>query len=212
VNSQYNYYYQNAACVPPSPSACLIVYLSKRIVSMKGIVFTEFLDMVEDRFGLETADQIIEDSQLPSKGAYTSIGTYNHTELEQLLTNLSKKTGISIPDLLKTFGQSLFESFVKGFPQFFENVFSSFSLLQEVEGYIHQEVKKLYPDAELPKFETVLKDNNLTMIYRSDRGLSDLAEGLILGCINHYDENINLQKEDLSNGQGKIVRFLLTKQ
>ena len=32
---------------------------------MKGIVFTEFLEMVEDQFGLETVDDIIEAADLP---------------------------------------------------------------------------------------------------------------------------------------------------
>ena len=42
---------------------------------MKGIVFTEFLEMVEAQFGLDTVDAIIENSDLPSRGAYTAVGT-----------------------------------------------------------------------------------------------------------------------------------------
>jgi len=44
---------------------------------MKGIIFTEFLEMVEDRFSPEIADRIIEAADLPSGGAYTAIGTYD---------------------------------------------------------------------------------------------------------------------------------------
>ena len=36
---------------------------------MKGIVFTEFLEMVEEKYGYEVVDQIIEESKLPSGGA-----------------------------------------------------------------------------------------------------------------------------------------------
>ena len=32
---------------------------------MKGIVFTEFLDLVEDKFGLEMVDKIISQSNFP---------------------------------------------------------------------------------------------------------------------------------------------------
>ncbi|MBT8311465.1 MAG: hypothetical protein HKP23_01335, partial [Flavobacteriaceae bacterium] len=39
---------------------------------MKGIVFTEFLEMVEDKFGLEVVDTIIEKAELPSEGVYTA--------------------------------------------------------------------------------------------------------------------------------------------
>ena len=40
---------------------------------MKGIVFTEFLDLVEEKFGLEMVDTIIEQSNLDSGGVYTPI-------------------------------------------------------------------------------------------------------------------------------------------
>ncbi len=42
---------------------------------MKGTVFTEFLEMVENILSPELADLIIEQSDLHSEGAYTSLGT-----------------------------------------------------------------------------------------------------------------------------------------
>jgi hypothetical protein len=71
---------------------------------MKGIVFTEFLEMVEDTFGLETTDTIIENSKLPSEGIYTSVGTYDFNEMVSLLTSLSEEVNIPANDLLYTFG------------------------------------------------------------------------------------------------------------
>lgn len=44
---------------------------------MKGVVFTEFIEMVEGRFGLAMVDRIIEAAQLPSSGVYTAVGTYD---------------------------------------------------------------------------------------------------------------------------------------
>ena len=38
---------------------------------MKGVVFTEFLEMVEDIFSPDIADQIVEEADLPSGGVYT---------------------------------------------------------------------------------------------------------------------------------------------
>jgi hypothetical protein len=48
---------------------------------MKGMVFTEFLEMVEAKFSADMVDDIISDSDLPNGGAYTSVGTYDHSEL-----------------------------------------------------------------------------------------------------------------------------------
>ena len=89
---------------------------------MKGVVFTELLELVEEKFGDEIADQIIEESDLPSGGAYTAVGTYDHQEIFQLVTQLSAKTNAPVPTLVKAFGQHLFGRFYAGYPQFFEGI------------------------------------------------------------------------------------------
>ncbi|MFK7794974.1 MAG: heme NO-binding domain-containing protein [Gammaproteobacteria bacterium] len=58
---------------------------------MKGVVFTKFFDMVEDRFGYQVVDNIINNSNVKSGGAYTSVGTYDHLELLSLVGSLHKE-------------------------------------------------------------------------------------------------------------------------
>ena len=111
---------------------------------MKGMVFTEFLEMVEDKFSSEVADWIIEQANLRSGGVYTSVGTYDHGEMIELVSCLSKKTGIPSADLVKSFGFYLFDRFHNMYPIYFKGVASSFDFLQRIEDYIHVEVRKLY--------------------------------------------------------------------
>ncbi len=65
---------------------------------MKGIVFTEFIDLVEEKFGCEIVDNIINNSNLSTNGDYTAIWTYNFSEMLSLHRNLNKETGIAIND------------------------------------------------------------------------------------------------------------------
>ncbi|HBR92854.1 MAG TPA: hypothetical protein DEA90_01670, partial [Opitutae bacterium] len=67
---------------------------------MKGMVFTNFLEMVEERYGIDMVDTIIDASDLPSNGAYTAVGTYPHTEMVSLLISLEKETGVTVSELL----------------------------------------------------------------------------------------------------------------
>jgi hypothetical protein len=165
---------------------------------MKGVVFTEFMEMVEARFSLEIVERLIEESNLASLGIYTSVGTYDHQEMVTLVTNLSALVGMPVPDLLQEFGRHLFKQFVIKFPEFFDKTHSAFDFLPQVESYVHLEVKKLYPDAELPTFSCVFpRPDRLDMSYRSVRNLPDLAEGLILGCIEHFGETLEIKREAL---------------
>jgi len=181
---------------------------------MKGVVFTEFLEMVESRFSPEVADRIIESSNLPSGGAYTSVGTYDHAELFQLVTKLSEETKQPVPVLVRDFGKHLFTIFHLKYANFFKGVPDTFQFLKNIESYIHVEVKKLYTDAELPRFEfRQLDADRLELTYRSTRPLADLAEGLVLGCIAHFKEKIDLQRENISGPPAETcVRFTLTRR
>lgn len=180
---------------------------------MKGIVFTEFLEMVEQRFGLTTMDRIIETAQLDNDGAYTAVGTYDHHELLRLVQALCNETGAPVPELVEAFGEYLFDRFTVAFPSFIEGKDSAIAFLLGVDRYIHVEVRKLYPDAELPTFtyETPSADK-LIMTYQSRRPLADLAEGLIRGCIKHYGGGIALMRDDLHSGDFFQSRFTLERQ
>jgi len=179
---------------------------------MKGIVFTEFIEMVEDTFSMTTANKIVDESDLPSGGVYTSIGTYDVSEMITLVTVLSQETKIPSPKLIQAFGHHLFQRFHEKFPHFFMDIDDCFDFLINVEDYIHIEVRKLYPDAALPKFDCEVADDRSSMLmtYRSPRCLSDLADGLIRGCIEHYDEPITVTRE-VVEPDGSVVRFVLTR-
>jgi len=177
---------------------------------MKGIVFTEFLEMVEGCFSADLVDDIIDDARLPSDGAYTAVGTYDHGEMVALLIALSQRTGVPASDWLLRFGQYLFGRFVDFYPAFFEGVTDPFIFMSGVDAVIHAEVLKLYPDAELPHFSVEHHDSSkLILVYDSRRHLEDLAEGLIRGCISHFGEDISLSREVLGEGETRKERFTL---
>lgn len=178
---------------------------------MKGIIFTEFLAMVESKFGDEMVDTIIEESNLPSKGAYTSVGTYHHMELFSLVSRLSHHSNLEIQELVRTYGIYVFTTFTKAYSYMFKDVSDAFSFLDKIEDGIHVDVLKLYPEAELPKINVIRADkNSLILIYQSERQLADFAEGLIIGCLDHFNEEATIKRENLSEDNRK-VKFTITK-
>jgi Haem-NO-binding len=165
---------------------------------MKGIVFCEFLELVESKFSMDMADDIIDDVKPPSGGSYTAVGTYEHTEMVNLVSALSARTGIDLKNLLSLFGEHLFGRFASLYPHFFVNMNDSFQFLIGIDSIIHTEVLKLYPDAQLPKFAIEFSsDTKLVMLYRSGRHFEDLAEGLMKGCFKHFNQNITIQRKNM---------------
>ncbi|WP_461534652.1 heme NO-binding domain-containing protein [Spongorhabdus nitratireducens] len=179
---------------------------------MKGVVFTEFLEMVESQFSYEVVDAILEKVKPESGGSYTTLGTYDHHEIVNMVVALSEETGTVAGDLIHAFGMHLFARFSQIHNSFFDGLESTFDFLERVEDYIHVEVAKLYPDAELPTLATERPEpGTLTVHYYSRRPFADLALGLIDGCIKHFDEKITVSRKDLSEPAGTDAVFTLKK-
>jgi len=185
---------------------------------MLGMIYTEFLNMAEDTFGVDTTEDMIEKSlpNLPSKAVYTSVGNYSHKEIIVLVSQLSGITGMPITDLIKAFGTHLFGRFNDRYPEMFDSGDDAFAFLEKVEDYIHVNVRSLYPEAELPSFVCHRQgENTLIMDYRSQRPFATLAHGMILGCLGYFNEDGTVEGMELSadelNGFVAGFRFKITR-
>lgn len=178
---------------------------------MKGIVFTEFLDLVEQKFGLEMVDKIISQSNLESEGAYTAIGTYNFSEMLQLLQNLSNNTNISIDDLLLVYAEHFFSVIETSYPGLLATYKDPIEMLSSIEDHIHVEVRKIYPEAELPSFVVESKtENSLVMIYKSNRAMHHFGLGLMNKTFKHFNSTATIVLEKIKE-DGTEVKFIINK-
>jgi hypothetical protein len=175
---------------------------------MKGVVFTEFLGYVESTAGSDMVDDIIDDCRFGHGGSFTAVGTYPFQDMAALVGALSKRTSIAMPDLLHGFGHHLCGRFALLYQQYFEAKKSLFDFLESVNDQIHVEVKKLYPDAELPAFATHARTSDrLDLDYRSCRPLAALAEGMIEAASKHYYEPVAITSQRIDEGPESFVRF-----
>jgi hypothetical protein len=177
---------------------------------MKGIVFTELVEMVEQKFSIELTERMIEEASLPSGGVYTSVGTYSHQELLSLVTQLSRLTEIPITDLVMAFGEYLFRRFSESYPGVFRGISDPLDFLESVEGHIHVEVKKLYSDARPPSVAaTRTGPDTLRLQYISDRPLAAVAEALIRGCFVYFNSEVRIERVEEPDSHGCRCLFLI---
>ncbi|MDO5968653.1 heme NO-binding domain-containing protein [Flavivirga aquimarina] len=178
---------------------------------MKGIVFTEFLDLVEQKFGLEMVDDIINQSDLESGGIYTAVGTYKFSEMLQLLQHLSANTSISIDDLLLIYAEHFFSVLKESYPGLLDTYKDPIEMLSSIENHIHVEVRKIYPDAELPTFDVIEKtENSLVMIYKSSRAMHHFGLGLMNKTFEHFNSKATIKIEKIRE-DGTEVMFIINK-
>jgi hypothetical protein len=178
---------------------------------MKGIIFTEFIEMLESRYSPEFADQVLELSDLPSGGAFTSVGAYDPQEMMTLVGTTADLLGTNHQDVLREYGHMLFGRLAVRYPEFVVGHDTAFSFLERLGWLHHSEVTKLYPDAQVLSFDTErMTDGRLLLTYQSRLRLGDLAEGLVHGVVAHFREPLVVHREDVVP-DGSVVRFVLTR-
>jgi len=93
---------------------------------------------------------------------------------------------------------------------FFTRAAGLFDFLASVEHHIHVEVRKLYPDAELPTFIIEARsERQMSMIYHSPRRLGALCEGLIAGSARQFGVAATIKSEPLDASDGQVIRFVI---
>ncbi|MGE0492140.1 MAG: heme NO-binding domain-containing protein [Vulcanimicrobiota bacterium] len=176
---------------------------------LKGVIFTEFLGLVEQIGGFELGDGVITAAGLD--GAYTALGNYPYEELVALVEQLSLRLGQPVAVLLEQFGRHLFGRFLQLYPDLFRDHRDAFALLARLDDTIHVEVRKLYPEATPPRFECRLDGDSMELVYTSVRPFADLARGLLNACLEGYGEGIEVHEQD-ARGDRRQVRFDLRRQ
>ena len=192
--------------------SCIATVLNARDwiirIDMKGIIFTEFITIVETQFGLEISQKMFDHAN--DAGVYTAVGSYDHRQLIKLIMSLSHITNIPAQELQQTYGRLVFPSLLQALPIPDIESDDTFIFIEKVERHIHIEVKKLYPDVTPPKF-TFSNQTQSTMIldYHSARCMGYVCMGVLEGCANYFNQSLTIAMQPMNASQSH-VRFSLT--
>ncbi len=182
---------------------------------MNGLLFTEFMEMVETTWSFDMVDTLIDRSQVRSGGIYTAVGSYPHEEMVALVKALAEETQTPTDQIERAFGQYLFRRFALEYPQHFSGIRDSFRFLAGIDEIVHSIVRKHFPDADPPTIIVEQSPGRLSLTGFSETPFSHLAEGLIEGCIAHFGGGEALQHElapePEPNLAGAKARFVLTR-
>ncbi|KZN53815.1 heme NO-binding domain-containing protein [Pseudoalteromonas luteoviolacea] len=175
---------------------------------MKGIVFRCLEELVIETKGMDVWEQLLE-QHCPEDRVYVSAKSYPDEELVGLATSVSQALNLSMPETLKAFGTYLFGFLAKRHRSIVQEFHSFEQLIVSIDEVIHNEVRKLYEEPNLPTIEaTIQDDRTIHLIYRSPRKLCFCAEGLIYGCAEHFDKQIQIEHPECMH-KGDLACFLI---
>jgi hypothetical protein len=161
-----------------------------------NVVTNELARFAEDELGIASAEAIV---------------TTEGGDLRAIATALAAVASLDTATVLRRFGRRLFHRFAALYPAFV-GAESSFDLLRELGPRIHGGLQDLYPEAAFPRLQCDdAAPGELVVTYRSERGLADLAEGLLAGCVEYFDEDTTIERATPAP-ETADVRFVLRRR
>jgi hypothetical protein len=170
-----------------------------RVKALKGIIFNLLERVVADEHGDDAWDDLLERAEVD--GTYTALGNYPDAELLLLLSLMPEAFGGSQVGQLRWFGRKAMPMLAERYAIFFAEPRDTPAFLLTLNNVIHAEVRKLYPDADVPTFTfdpipgvEPPPGDSLVLGYRSGRMLCGLAEGFIEGAAAHYSQAVRIEQ------------------
>lgn len=166
---------------------------------MKGIIFNLLEAVVIDEHGEDAWDDLLDAAGV--EGSYAALGNYPDAELLRLVALMPDAFGGDRNAQLRWFGRRAMPILAHRYADFFESPTDTRSFLLTLNNIIHAEVRKLYPDADVPTFDfdpvpgvEPPPGDALVMGYESTRRLCALAEGFIHGVADHYGQAATIEQ------------------
>lgn len=162
---------------------------------MKGLLFNLLEEAVTRAHGEGVWDAIVETAAVG--GVYTSLGSYPDEEFDRLLSSTALALGLRRDAVVRWFGHAEVPLLAERFPRFFAGHASSRTFLATMNDVHLLEVRKLYPDAEVPAFDfEAREDGEMALGYLSPRKLCALVEGQIEGTADYFGESVTIDHRD----------------
>lgn len=177
---------------------------------MQGAIFTTFSEMIIEKMGMEQWNELLDKTQPESQGVYTKGDQYEDSELVNMVVALSEKTSIPAEQLIQAFGEYLFSSLYESSPADVSQVKTLREFLLMIHSVIHVEVKRIHPNAYLPKFEYEDGENGaLIMYYTSKRKLCHASIGLIYGAAKQFKETIKISQPECMHSGAERCKLVI---
>ncbi|MFT5377687.1 MAG: hypothetical protein ACI906_004527 [Candidatus Latescibacterota bacterium] len=178
---------------------------------MKGVIFNMLEEFVIEVADEQTFENILEECNFVTEGPFVGPGTYPDADFMEMANKAIATLGLPTNVALRAFGKWSFVKLAEKVPPSFVDFEHPKVFLLTIESTIHAEVRKLYINANPPRFEFEdLGPNELIIYYISDRHLPDLMDGLIEGVSDHFKTEIKVSREEFQRDGHSVWKFYLT--
>lgn len=177
-----------------------------------GIVCKGLKDFVVETHGKDAWAAIHDEAGLRMQ-IYVPVREYPDEVVLELVEAASQLTGTEVETLLYEFGRFVVPSLVQVYGIHVDQEWTGLDLIANVEVYIHEALRaNRFATFTPPKIASKqIGENRVVVAYGSERELCPLAEGLLVGVGEHYDETLTVEEYRCVHEGEPRCEFLVTR-
>jgi predicted Ser/Thr protein kinase len=157
---------------------------------MHGLIFLQFQRFAQKKACTTDWERVLREAQLPIK-SYSPARAYPDEEMLALVGAASRLFNMPAGAVLETFGEFVAPELIRLYGKFIEPEWKTLDLIENTEKLIHTAVRVGNPAAQPPVLNCIRStQDELQIVYSSDRQLCRVAKGIVKGVARHYGETV----------------------
>lgn len=178
---------------------------------MHGIVLMSLQKFVHENYDEEAWRAMHEEAGLEHR-IYVPVREYPDEVVLGLVEAAAELTGEDASTLLCEYGRYVFPDLIEVYGTYVDRDWTGLDLIANVETYIHEALRSnRMSGVQPPEMHTERVDENRArVLYTSDRGLCGLAEGLLTGAAEYYDEDLAIEERQCAHHGADHCEFVVT--
>lgn len=162
---------------------------------MHGLIHVELERFARASVGDAAWDEAVLDAGLQGK-EFGATGQYPDGDAVALVVSLAKGAGIGPQALLEQFGEALVPPLLATYGDLVDPSWGTIELVSNTEALIHTVLRASDADARPPLLRTAVRgQNQIVVIYASERQMCGVAKGIIRGVASHFGETVEIDEE-----------------
>lgn len=170
---------------------------------MKGHIFNLLEQFIEESAGPEALDEILDACVFSGDGVFVRPGNYPDEDLVEFVDKAVDRLGITVKEAHSAFGTWIYPHLTRLVPETVTQREHPKVFLMDLERIHEVELRKLWPDAQPPRFRCEdTGPDTMRIHYDSPRQMFDLLEGVLRSVEQYYGVTLRFERRLVSGPAG----------
>lgn len=162
---------------------------------MHGLIFLQLQKFAQNKAGPQAWEILLKEANLPIT-SYSPVRAYPDQEVFALVGAASRILNQTPSEILEAFGEFIAPEMIRLYGRMLDPKWKTLDVIENTEKLVHTAVRVGNPGAKPPVLECIrTTENELQIMYSSDRQMCQLAKGIITGIARHFGETITVTED-----------------